>query len=227
MSATPLATLPDGEEGLLLARFAPSPIGGVGVPAFVVLFVSEPSLQAAVTYAVPVRLTVGGTSAGDLGGAAAVRSTFMEAGQQFDVAVPLESVSGAAAVLPWVILAVGLVLAGLAGALGVNEARRARAQNELDRIFTLSSDLIAVADFEGHFTRVNPAVEQILGYTAAEFLARPYLQFAQPDDREKTRAETARILQGRRSHRSRTGTSGRTARTECSNGHRLPSSTRS
>jgi len=198
VSATPLATLPDGEKGLLLARLAPSPIGGVGIPAFVVLFVSEPSLLAAATYTAPVRLTVGATSAGDLGGAAAVRSTFMEAGQRFDVAVPLESVSGAAAVLPWVILAVGLVLAGLAGALGVNEARRARAQNELDRIFNLSSDLIAVADFEGHFTRVNPAVEQILGYTAAEFLARPYLQFVHPNDREKTRAETTRILQGKK-----------------------------
>ena len=196
VSATPLATLPDGEKGLLLAQLAPSPVGGAGIPAFVVVFVSEPSLRAAATYTAPVQLTVGGTSAGDLGGAAAVRSTFMEAGQRFDVAVPLEAVSGAAAVLPWVILAVGLVLAGLAGALGVNEARRARAQDELDRIFNLSSDLIAVADFEGHFTRVNPAVEQILGYTAGEFLARPYLQSVHPDDREKTRAETARILQG-------------------------------
>jgi PAS domain S-box-containing protein len=195
VSATPLATLPDGEKGLLLAQFAPSPVGGVGIPAFVVVFVSEPSLRAAATYTAPVQLSVGGTSTGDLGGAA-VRSTFMEAGQRFDVAVPLESVSGAAAVLPWVILAVGLVLAGLAGALGVNEARRARAQDELDRIFNLSSDLIAVADFEGHFTRVNPAVEQILGYTAGEFLARPHLQSVHPDDREKTRAETARILQG-------------------------------
>ena len=112
VSATPLATLYDGEDGLLLAQFAPSPIGGVGIPAFVVLFVSEPSLRTAATYTAPVQLTVGGTSAGDLGGAAAVHSTFMEAGQRFDVAVPLESVSGAAAVLPWVILAVGLVLAG-------------------------------------------------------------------------------------------------------------------
>jgi PAS domain S-box-containing protein len=198
VSATPLATLPDGEKGLLLARFAPSPIGSAGIPAFVVVFVSEPSLQAAATYTAPVQLTVGGTSAGDLGGATAVRSTFKEAGQQFNVAVPLESVSGAAAVLPWVILAVGLVLAGLAGALEVNQARRARAQNELNRIFDLSSDLITVADFEGHFTRVNPAVEQILSYTAAEFLARPYIQFVHPDDREKTRAATARILQGKK-----------------------------
>jgi PAS domain S-box-containing protein len=100
-------------------------------------------------------------------------------------------------VLPWIILAAGLVLAALAGALGVNAARRARAQDELDRIFTLSRDLIAVADFDGHFTRVNPAVEEVLGYTEEEFLARPYLDLVHPDDRERTAAEGAAIAQGK------------------------------
>jgi PAS domain S-box-containing protein len=161
----------------------------------VMLFVSELSLRRA-TDTAPLQLTVGGTSAGDLGGAAAVRNTFTEAGQRFDVAVPQESVDGTTAVLPWIILAAGLVLAALAGVLGVDAARRARAQDELDRIFQLSSDLIAVADFEGHVTRVNPAVEQILGYTAEEFRAGSYLQFVHPDDREKTVAATDRIRQG-------------------------------
>jgi PAS domain S-box-containing protein len=196
--ATPLATLRDGEEGLFLIRFAPSLTGRVVKPAFVALFVSEPSLRAAATDTAPVQLTVGGTPAGDLGGAAAVRNTFTEAGQRFDVALPQEPVQGAAAVLPWIILAAGLVLAALAGALGVNAARRARAQDELDRIFNLSSDLIAVADFEGHFTRVNPAVEQILGYTTEEFLARPYLELVHPDDREKTTAVGGLIRQGKK-----------------------------
>jgi PAS domain S-box-containing protein len=198
VSATPMATLPDGEQGFFLVRFAPSPVMEVGISAFVVLFVPESSLRAAVTYAAPVQLTVGGSSAGDLGGAGAARGTFIEAGQRFEVAVPLESVSGTAAVLPWVILAVGLILAVLASALGVKEARRARAQNELDRIFKLSSDLIVVADFEGNTTRVNPAVGQILAYTPAEFLAQPYLQFVHPDDREKTRAEAARLSRGKK-----------------------------
>jgi PAS domain S-box-containing protein len=111
--------------------------------------------------------------------------------------VPSSPVQGAATVLPWIILAAGLVLAALAGALGVNAARRARAQRELDRIFTLSADLIAVADFNGHFTRVNPAVEQVLGYTREEFLGRPYLDLVHPDDRERTAAEAAAISQGR------------------------------
>jgi PAS domain S-box-containing protein len=122
---------------------------------------------------------------------------FTEAGQRFDVAVPREAVAGAAAVLPWIILAAGLVLAALTGALGVNWARRARAQDELDHIFKLSPDLITVADFEGHFTRVNPAVEEVLGYTEDEIIARPYLELVHPDDRERTAAEAAAITHGK------------------------------
>jgi PAS domain S-box-containing protein len=195
--ATPLATLRDGTRGLFLIRFAPRLTEGVVKPGFVVVFISALWLRAAATDTATFQLTVGGTSTGVDAGASAVHSTFTEAGQRFDVAVPRGSVDGAAAVLPWIILAAGLVLAALAGALGVNAARRARAQDELDRIFTLSPDVIAVADFDGHFTRVNPAVEQVLGYTAQELLARPYLDFVHPDDRERTAAEAAAIGHGK------------------------------
>ncbi|MFJ2832308.1 PAS domain S-box protein [Streptomyces sp. NPDC087263] len=195
-SATPLATLRDGSKGLFLIRSAPRFTKAGVEPGFVMLFVSELSLRTATTDTVPLQLTVGGTSAGDLGGAAAVHSTFTKAGQRFDVAAPQESVHGAAAFLPWIILAAGLVLAALAGVLGVNAARRAKAQDELDRIFHLSSDLIAVADFEGRPTRVNPAVKQILGFTEEEFLARPYLELIHPDDREKTVVLADGISQG-------------------------------
>jgi PAS domain S-box-containing protein len=194
--ATPLATLGDGAKGLFLVRSAPRLIGGVVQPGFAVVFVSDLSLRGAATDTASLRLTAG-TPAGDPGGAATVRRSFTEAGRRFDVVVPHEEVHGAAAVLPWIILAGGVVLAALAGALGANAARRARAQDELDRIFTLSSDLIAVADFDGHFTRVNPAAEQILGYTEEELLARPYLDLVHPDDRERTAAETTAIAGGK------------------------------
>jgi PAS domain S-box-containing protein len=194
-AATPLATLRDGLEGLFLIRLAPRLTGGVE-PGFAVVFVPEPWLRAAATDTATLQLTTGRASSGDEG-AAAVHSGFTEAGQRFDVAVPQRSLHGPAAVLPWIILAAGLVLAALAAALGVNAARRASAQDELDRIFTLSPDLIAVADFDGHFTRVNPAVEQILGYTQEEFLARRYPDLVHPDDRERTAAEAAAISQGK------------------------------
>jgi PAS domain S-box-containing protein len=194
-SATPLATLQDGTKGLFLVSLAQR--GGVVAPGFAVVFVSGESLRAAAADTPTVQVLAGGAPAGGSGGAATVRKTFTEAGQRFDVVVPLEAVPGAAAVLPWIILAAGFLFAALAAALGVSGARRARAQDELDRIFTLSSDLIAVANFDGYFTRVNPAVERILGYTEEEFLARPYLDFVHPGDREETAAEAAAISQGK------------------------------
>jgi PAS domain S-box-containing protein len=194
--ATPLATRRDGTRGLFLIRLAPRLTGGVVHPGFVVVFMSEVWLRAAATETASFQLTVGGSSRGDEG-AGVVRTAFNEAGQRFDVVVPESSVQGSAAVLPWIILVAGLLLAALAGALGLNAARRARAQEELDRIFTLSPDLITVADFDGRFTRVNPAAEQILGYTEDELLTRPYLDLVHPDDRERTAVEAAAIAGGK------------------------------
>jgi PAS domain S-box-containing protein len=195
--ATPLATRRDGTRGLFVIRLAPRLVGGVVEPGFVVVFASELWLRAAATDTATLQLTTGDTPTDEPDGAATVSRSFTEAGQRFDVVLPEGSVKGAAAVLPWIILAAGILLAALARALGVNAARRGRAQEDLDRIFTLSPDLIAVADFEGHFTRVNPAVEKVLGYTEEEFLARPYLDFVHPDDREQTSAEAAAITEGR------------------------------
>jgi PAS domain S-box-containing protein len=196
VAATPVAPPRTGTHGLFLVAPAPNLTGEALRSGYVVVFVSDATLRAAATYAPSAQIPAGGTSTD--GRAETAGKTFTVAGQRFEVVVPEESVQGAAAVLPWLILAAGLLLAGLAAALGVSAGRRARAQEELDRIFTLSPDLIAVADFHGHFTRVNPAVEQVLGYTQEEFLARPYLDLVHPDDRESTAAEAAAIGEGKR-----------------------------
>jgi PAS domain S-box-containing protein len=195
--ATPLATLRDGTKGLFLVRSAPRLAGGMVEPGFAVVFASEASLRAAAADTGMLQLTTGGTSARPAAGT--IRRTFRTAGQRFEVVVRERSVRGAAVYLPWMVAAAGLVLAALAGALGINAARRTRAQDELDRIFTLSTDLISVAGFDGCFRRLNPAAERILGYTKEELLARPYLDLVHPDDREKTVAETAAITEGRTS----------------------------
>jgi PAS domain S-box-containing protein len=198
VAATAVASRRGATSGLFLVAPAPNLIDDALRPGYVAVFVSDRALRAAATDAPTLEVTGRGAPAAALDGVETVRGSFVAAGQRFDVVVPQRSVEGAAAALPWIILAAGLVLAGLAAALGVNAARRARAQQDFDRIFNLSPDLVAVANFDGHFTRVNPAAEEILGYTEAELLTRPYLDLVHPDDRERTAAEAAAIGEGKR-----------------------------
>jgi PAS domain S-box-containing protein len=198
VGATPIAARSDGTRGLFLVAPAPNLIDGVLRPGAVVVFLPEANLRAAARNPPGLRFPPVDRSSGDRAGGDTVRDAFAVAGQRFAVVMPKEAVSGPGAVLPWVILAGGLLLALFAGALGVIAARRARAQRDFDRIFNLSPDLVAVADFDGHFTRVNPAAEQILGYTEEELLTRPYLDLVHPNDRERTAAEAAAIGEGKR-----------------------------
>ena len=73
---------------------------------------------------------------------------------------------------------------------------RKRGEEELDRFFTLSLDMLCVAGFDGYFKRLNPAWERVLGYTRDELLARPYLDFVHPDDRAPTRTTADNISGG-------------------------------
>ena len=67
---------------------------------------------------------------------------------------------------------------------------RKRAEEELDRFFTLSLDLMCVAGFDGYFKRVNPAWERVLGYTSEKNCSRARISdFVHPDDRNPTTTE--------------------------------------
>jgi PAS domain S-box-containing protein len=70
---------------------------------------------------------------------------------------------------------------------------RKRAEEDLERFFTLSLDLLCLAGFDGYFKRLNPAWERVLGYTIEELLARPYLELVHPDDRDQTAIEAAKL----------------------------------
>ncbi|MGA1131594.1 MAG: PAS domain S-box protein [Prochlorotrichaceae cyanobacterium] len=72
--------------------------------------------------------------------------------------------------------------------LGIDEdiTERKTLQEDRDRFFALSNDLLCVATLEGYLVQVNPAFERVLGYTTEELTHRPYLDFIHPDDRPRT-----------------------------------------
>lgn len=65
-----------------------------------------------------------------------------------------------------------------------------------DHFFELSPNMLCVADFNGYFRRINPAVENILGYTPEEMMAKPFIEWVHPDDIEATVAEVKRLESG-------------------------------
>jgi PAS domain S-box-containing protein len=88
-----------------------------------------------------------------------------------------------------------LLLAIFALVLRENRLRR-RSEVELDRFFTLSLDLLAIAGTDGHFKRLNPAFGATLGYSTPELLARPFLDLVHPGDRAATLLEMAKLERG-------------------------------
>jgi len=73
---------------------------------------------------------------------------------------------------------------------------RRQAQDELDRVFQLSLDMLCVVGFDGHFKRVNPIWERVLGWTPDELLERPFVDLLHPDDREASMAAAADLMKG-------------------------------
>ena len=76
------------------------------------------------------------------------------------------------------------------------EAARLSAEQEQDRFFDRSIDLLAIGNFEGYFERINPAFERLLGFTEAEFVSRPFSDFVHPDDLGSTLAAAHSLANG-------------------------------
>ena len=66
--------------------------------------------------------------------------------------------------------------------------------SERERFFTLSLDMLCIANFDGYFADLNPAWERTLGFTIEELKAKPFIDFVHPDDRESTIAKSQTIM---------------------------------
>ena len=65
-----------------------------------------------------------------------------------------------------------------------------------DRFFAVSIDMLCCLDFNGYFKRLNPAWERALGFTVAELMSRPFIEFVHPDDRERTLEQNRKVRTG-------------------------------
>ncbi len=57
---------------------------------------------------------------------------------------------------------------------------------KVERLFEMTSDLLATISLDGRFTLLNPAWEKLLGWTREELQAAPLEEFMHPDDVEQT-----------------------------------------
>ena len=67
---------------------------------------------------------------------------------------------------------------------------------ELDQFFTLTLDLLCIANTDGYFLRLNHQWEATLGYPLSALEGRQCLDFVHPEDMERTLAALATLKQG-------------------------------
>ncbi|MNK92655.1 putative diguanylate cyclase [compost metagenome] len=72
-------------------------------------------------------------------------------------------------------------------------------QITLDRFFSISSDLMAVAGKDGLLKKVSSSLVNTLGYSEKVLLSTPFIEFIHPDDRESTRKNIEALHLGLRS----------------------------
>jgi PAS domain S-box-containing protein len=73
------------------------------------------------------------------------------------------------------------------------EQRVAERSAERDRLWTLSADMLARADYIGRMSAINPAWQAVLGWEPDELLRRPYATLIHPEDIPATTAALERM----------------------------------
>ncbi|MCK7506092.1 MAG: PAS domain-containing protein [Desulfobacterales bacterium] len=63
---------------------------------------------------------------------------------------------------------------------------------ELNQFFDVSLDLLCIANTSGYFVRVNRSFETTLGISKEDLLAKPFLEFVHPEDKETTKEALAK-----------------------------------
>lgn len=78
---------------------------------------------------------------------------------------------------------------------GISEdiTERKTAEETLQQFFTLSTDLLCIANFEGYLLQLSRGWTQALGWSLDELKARPFIELVHPDDLTATVAEAKKL----------------------------------
>ncbi|MEH1806522.1 PAS domain S-box protein [Nostoc sp.] len=68
-----------------------------------------------------------------------------------------------------------------------------KAEEKYSRFFSLSIDLLCIANFDGYFKYLNPVWTKTLGWSIQELVDKPFIEFIHPEDRESTIAAAQNI----------------------------------
>lgn len=73
---------------------------------------------------------------------------------------------------------------------------RINTEIELNKFFSLSNDLLCLANFDGYFLKLSHGWKKILGYTQQELTSKPFISFVHPEDIKKTLSELSHLKEG-------------------------------
>lgn len=79
-----------------------------------------------------------------------------------------------------------------------SEIVRKQQQEEVSAFFENAPDILAIADSDGMFRKVNPAFTKLLGYSHEHLTSQPFVNFLHPDDLTPTNKEYKETISGLR-----------------------------
>ena len=74
---------------------------------------------------------------------------------------------------------------------------RKLAEEERDRLYNVSNDLLATIGFDGTLLHINPAWEKILGYKSSELVGKLITDITHPEDAALNQTETKKLYNGK------------------------------
>jgi PAS domain S-box-containing protein len=86
----------------------------------------------------------------------------------------------------------GLFFAGIIRDISL----RRQMQEERERFFTVSLEMLCVVNYDGYFKQLNPTWQKVTGWSNEELMARPALEFVHPEDRTESEIELRKVVSG-------------------------------